>query len=341
MLMISGKTRLAVAIVLVGASVLFAACSGRAAAGYLVVTMKDGSQVTYNIPVDESQIQCVALGSSEKSLTDAEAAVAAVDGETISKQDFYIALSDAAGRPVLDQMIGELLLDQAAARVGVSVSQEEIEREFEGVKQQVGPDFEGLLEQYGMTVDDLRKNLQISLLVFKISTKDVVITEEQIAEYYAAHVADFETPERVRASHLLVETESDAQAALDMIGQGADFAEVAAAVSMDSMTAPNGGDLGFFAMGEMVKEFEDAAFALGVGELSAIVKTDYGYHVIQVTDRAEPYRASCEEVGGMIERLLKSAHAMKPAELLAALRASTLIVVFDPRFADLSTAPLP
>lgn len=340
-LMVRGKTRLGIAIAALGALLLFAACSGHAAAGYLVVTLKDGSQVTYNIPVDESQIQSVALGSSEKSLTDAEAAIATVDGEIISKLDFYIALSDAAGRPVLEQMIGELLLDQAAARAGVTVSKEEVEQEFEGVRQQVGPDFENLLAQYGMTADDLRRNIEISLLVFEISTKDIVITQEQIGQYYAEHVADFETPEKVRASHILVETEADAEAALDMIGLGADFAEVAAAVSLDPVSAKNGGDLGFFDRGRMVKEFEDAAFALGVGEISSIVKTAYGYHIIQVTDRAQAYRVSCEEVAGTIERMLKSNQAMKPAELLAALRESSLIVVFDPRFTDLGTAPLP
>lgn len=145
----------------------------------------------------------------------------------------------------------------------------------------------------------------------------------------------------VKASHILVDTEAEAQAALDRIRAGADFSEVAAAVSMDPVTAPNGGDLGFFAAGEMVKEFEDAAFGLRSGEISGIVKTDYGYHVIQVTDRVEPRRASLEEVSGNIERLLRSVHAAKPADLVAQLRSTSLITVFDPRFRDLGTVPLP
>jgi parvulin-like peptidyl-prolyl isomerase len=341
MLMTLGKTRLAVLMVVVGALALFTACSSPAMAAHLVVTMSDGSQVTYNIPVDESQVQSVVLGSSEQSMTDAEAAIATVDGEPITRQDFYIALSDAVGRPVLDQLISEMLLAQAATRAGVSVSKDEVELEFEAVRQQVGPEFESLLAQYGMTADDLRNNLEIGLLVFKISTKDAVVTDEQIAAYYDEHAADFASPEMVRASHILVETEADAQAALDRIKAGADFGEVAAAMSMDPVTARNGGDLGFFAAGEMVKEFEDAAFALTVDEVSGIVKTDYGYHIVQVTDRVEPRQASREEVGGMIERLLRSAHAMKPAELIAQLKATSLITVFDPRFADLGTAPLP
>ena len=167
------------------------------------------------------------------------------------------------------------------------------------------------------------------------------MTDEQINTYYDEHSAEFESPEMIKASHILVDTEAEAQAALDRIRAGADFGEVAAAVSMDPMTAPNGGDLGFFAAGEMVKEFEDAAFALRAGEISGIVETDYGYHIIQVTDRVEPRRASVEEVSGKIEQLLRSAHAAKPADLVAQLKSTSLITVFDPRFRDLGTTPLP
>jgi len=341
MLMTLRKTRFLVLTVMAGALALLAACSGPAAAAHLIVTLSDGSQVTYNIPVDESQVESVVMGSSKQSMTDADVAIATVNGQPITRQDFYIALSELAGRPVLDQLIGEMLIDQAAAQAGVSVSKEEVELEFEAVRQQVGPDFEILLAQYGMTADDLRKNLKIGLLVFKVSTKDVVVTDEQIATYYDEHTAEFESPEMVKASHILVDTEAEAQAALDRIRAGADFGEVAVAVSMDPMTAPNGGDLGFFAPGEMVKEFEDAAFALHTGEISGIVRTDYGYHIIQVTDRVEPRRASFDEVSGKIERLLRSAHAAKPVDLVAQLKSTSLITVLDPRFQDLGTVPLP
>jgi len=341
MLMALRNTKFLVLTVLVGCLALFAACSGPALAAHLIVTLSDGSQVTYSVPVDESQVKSVVLGSPQQSMTDAEAAIATVNGQPITRQDFYIALSETAGKPVLDQLIAEMLIAQAAAGAGVSVSNEEVELEFEAVRQQVGPEFEILLAQYGMTADDLRKNIQISLLVFKVSTKDVIVTDEQINTYYDEHSAEFESPEMIKASHILVDTEAEAQAALDRIRAGADFGEVAAAVSMDPMTAPNGGDLGFFAAGEMVKEFEDAAFALRAGEISGIVETDYGYHIIQVTDRVEPRRASVEEVSGKIEQLLRSAHAAKPADLVAQLKSTSLITVFDPRFRDLGTTPLP
>jgi len=341
MLMTLRKTRFFVLTVLAGSLALLTACSGSALAAHLIVTLSDGSQVTYNVPIDESQVESVVLGSSRQSVTDAEVAIAAVNGQPITRQDFYIALSEAAGRPVLDRLIAEMLLAQAATQAGVSVSEEEVELEFEAVRQQIGPEFEALLAQYGMTPDDLRENLEIGLLVFKISTSDVVVTDEQIATYYSEHMAEFESPEMVKASHILVDTEAEAQAALDRIRAGADFGEVAAAVSMDPMTALNGGDLGFFAAGEMVKEFEDAAFALHAGQISGIIKTDYGYHIIQVTDRVEPRRASLEEVSGRIERALRSAHAAKPADLIAQLKSASLITVFDPRFRDLGTVPLP
>ena len=87
------KTGFAVLTILLGTLALSMAFTGSALAAHLVVTLSDGSQVTYNIPVDESQVQSVALGSSQQSMTDAEAAIATVNGQPITRQDFYIALA--------------------------------------------------------------------------------------------------------------------------------------------------------------------------------------------------------------------------------------------------------
>ena len=92
-------------------------------------------------------------------------------------------------------------------------------------------------------------------------------------------------PEEVRASHILVQTEEEANKLYDEIKGGKDFADVAAMVSLCPSGA-TGGDLGFFGRGMMVKPFEDAAFSLEVGELSKPVKTQFGWHLILVTDKS-------------------------------------------------------
>ena len=90
----------------------------------------------------------------------------------------------------------------------------------------------------------------------------------------------------IRASHILVKTEDEANKLYEEIKAGKNFADVAAEVSLCPSGAA-GGDLGFFGKGMMVKTFEDAAFALNVGELSKPVQTQFGWHLIVVTDKAE------------------------------------------------------
>jgi peptidyl-prolyl cis-trans isomerase D len=119
------------------------------------------------------------------------------------------------------------------------------------------------------------------------------ITDERLAQYYEEHKEDFRQEEQVRARHILfklpqqataeeeAKARAEAEAVLTRIQGGEDFAEVASQISQDPASAQQGGDLGFFRRGEMVKSFEDVAFALQPGEVSAPVRTDFGYHLIK------------------------------------------------------------
>ena len=113
-------------------------------------------------------------------------------------------------------------------------------------------------------------------------------------DYYDQHQDEFKRPEQIQARHILIKVDDkrpDAQAKqeIDKIRQqiagGADFAKVAGEVSEDTGSKVKGGDLGFFGRGQMVKEFEDAAFNAKVGELAGPVKSPFGYHLIQVLDK--------------------------------------------------------
>ena len=121
----------------------------------------------------------------------------------------------------------------------------------------------------------------------------IVVSQADIERAYNENITQYETPEQIRASHILLKTEGKddaevkarAEAILKQAKAGADFAELAKKNSEDEGTAPKGGDLDFFGRGKMVPEFDQAAFALKPGEISDLVKTQYGYHIIKMADK--------------------------------------------------------
>jgi peptidyl-prolyl cis-trans isomerase D len=146
----------------------------------------------------------------------------------------------------------------------------------------------------------------------------VEMTDERLAQYYEEHKEEFRQEEQVWARHILfklpqqagVEEEarmrSEAEAALSRIRSGEDFAAVATQVSQDSASAQQGGDLGFFKRGDMVKSFEDVAFGLKPGMVSEPVRTDFGYHLIKVEEVQEAgYRPLARVMGELRERLTR------------------------------------
>ena len=133
---------------------------------------------------------------------------------------------------------------------------------------------------------------------------DQAVTEERLRELYDQQLALREPADEVRASHILVATQAEAEAARARVEAGEDFAEVAEDVSTDAATAPNGGDLDWFTRGAFVDAFSDAAFATAVGEMSPPVQTDFGWHVIFVADRREDEVPSFEALRDELEEFL-------------------------------------
>ncbi len=167
-------------------------------------------------------------------------------------------------------------------------------------------------------VDVVKANLLKSYGIRKF-LEEVTFEKAAVQAYYTANQAQFTEPATVRASHILVADEdklAEVKAALD---SGSEFAEVAKTYS----TCPSkekGGDLGFFGKGQMVPEFEQAAFAMAVGDVSEPVKTQFGYHIIKLADKKEARQLKLEEVADKIEQHLlhqaqNQAYTQKIAEL--------------------------
>ena len=132
---------------------------------------------------------------------------------------------------------------------------------------------------------------------------DIEIDDDEIRYYYDTHLDEFEHPESIHARHILLENEDRAADLLKKLKRGKDFLKMAKEHSVGP-TKDTGGDLGYFEKGKMIPEFEEAAFALKIGEISGVVKTQFGYHIIKLEDRKKEYTESLEEVEEKIKNIL-------------------------------------
>lgn len=154
-------------------------------------------------------------------------------------------------------------------------------------------------------------------------------TEAKLKEAYEAYVKEHKGEEEVRASHILVKTEQEAKDILAQLDKGADLATLAKEKSIDPSKDRNSGDLGFFTKEQMVKEFAEAAFALKKGETAkAPVKTQFGWHVIRVTDRRAQAAPKFEEVKDQLRQKLAETIAQ---DEINKLRGAAKIQRFDPK----------
>ena len=236
-----------------------------------------------------------------------EEPVATVDGEAITANEVYQLMLGSVGPQAVEQLITEKLIGREAERKNIVVTEEDINAEIDKIKADYGDDetFLAMLEWYGYTLDALKNQLKPQIMLTKLLEPEIEITEDELQEYYETNKSEFvTTPEEVKASHILVNTKEEAERLLAELKAGADFATLAKENSKDPGSAEQGGDLGFFGRGEMVAEFEEAAFSLGIGELSGIVESTYGYHIILVTDKQEevvrPYEESKEDIREMV-----------------------------------------
>ncbi|MFH1847435.1 MAG: peptidylprolyl isomerase [Candidatus Omnitrophota bacterium] len=169
-------------------------------------------------------------------------------------------------------------------------------------------------------LDEARKKILIARLL-KDNIDDVVeITEDDVKEYYGRNKMKYMTPRYLRVAHVLSSSREDSENILAELQNGADFADMARAKSIDP-TAQNGGDIGYFPIGQLMPEFENACVGLAIGETSDVVRTKLGYHIIKLTGRREPELKSVQKVRDTIRSELHTKKRQKIFnELLARLR---------------------
>jgi peptidyl-prolyl cis-trans isomerase C len=261
--------------------------------------------------------------------------LARVNGEPVTKTDFDRIVKnlelgngpipanrrDAILRGALDQLITYTALMQEAKARNISATDAEVDQRLKQMQSQfrTDDDFKKALADRNMTLERLRNDTRINAVIHKMIEAETAnqpeATDVQVREFYDKNPGRFMKAETVRASHILIkvppqadeETKKKARAQIESVLKeakaGADFAQLAKDHSQDG-SAAQGGDLNFFGRGQMVPPFEQVAFALKPGEISDIVTTQFGFHVIKVTEKRPASAVPFEEVNPRIRQHL-------------------------------------
>jgi parvulin-like peptidyl-prolyl isomerase len=200
---------------------------------------------------------------------------------------------------VTDILIVEALLTEEVKRQGITVTDEEIERRL----QNAPPDANQDPVTYRKRIE---RDIAFRKLFAACYEGKIAVTEADARAYFQARPTKFNTPAQVRARHIQMEASQQALAEnlLAQLKDGADFAALAKSHSQDESSAAQGGDVGLFQHKDMEKPFADAAFALQVGEISGIVKTSYGLHLIMVTERQDAVKRDFDDARDEIVAIL-------------------------------------
>ncbi|HTX68770.1 MAG TPA: peptidylprolyl isomerase [Thermoleophilia bacterium] len=216
---------------------------------------------------------------------------------------------------IVNYLVQNEVIKAKAADMGVSVTDKEFQDRMKQIVQQVGGQkkLDSLLKQQAVTQAQLEEQLKAQMLQDKVQQKvyaGIKITPAQIQKYFndPANKSQFNVAETVDARHVLVKTKAEAEkvrALLEADNTDANWKAVAAKYSTDPGSKNNGGELGSFPKGRMVKPFENAAFSLKVGEISQPVKTQFGYHIIEVTKKTPASKQTLDQAKATIEQQLK------------------------------------
>ena len=230
---------------------------------------------------------------------------------------------EALRQGILENLIDRTLLYQESVNQGIEVKPEQIEEEWVRIRERFNT--EEALDQALTKMntnqetirDEIRRVQAVKTFIQDRFARGAEISEEEARAFYDTHQEAFQRPEQIRARHILIRPESDGgeQADLDARNRlevlrkeaeaGADFAELAGKHSQGP-SGKRGGELGYFSRGDMAKPFEDAAFALKEpGELSDVIKTRFGYHLIKLEDRREAGLVPFEEVQEKLQEYLQ------------------------------------
>lgn len=284
------------------------------------------------------------LSASEK--RSPEAKVAVVNGSVITQRDLDREMNGTKRRlagmgksieddklqilkiQVLENLINLELLYQESQKNGIAIEKAAINEQLKTIKTrfQNEDNFKKALHNMDLTEADLRLQIRRELAVRQLIddkfVEKTIVSEKEAKAYYDSHPDDFKKPELVKANHILIKIDRHADDSQktealkkirdiqNRLKKGEDFASLAKEFSQCPSSA-NGGDLGYFTRGQMVKPFAEAAFALAPGEVSNIVETEFGYHLIKSVDKKPETVMAYKDIKDKLRKYLKQKNVMK------------------------------
>lgn len=245
---------------------------------------------------DEGTADGDSEGTNIEELAEKEV-VAEVAGEEITKDELYNSLLAQSGAEVLDALIVEKIVAAEVEEKDIEISDEDVQAEMDEMKEIYGGEeqFTMALAQAGLNEEDMKEDLKMNLRLKTLVDPYLEISEEDMKSYFEENKEKFGEQEQVKASHILVEDEELAKEIEGKVKDGGDFAELAKEHSIDPGSKDSGGELGFFGRGQMVPEFEEAAFNMEPGEISEPVETSNGFHIIKVEEKKEASESTFED----------------------------------------------
>jgi peptidyl-prolyl cis-trans isomerase C len=282
---------------------------------------------------------CARCGGGGKEAAPAVRTVALVNGEPVSVDVLAHELRDArAGaaegdaqgdvlrRRVLDEIVDRVLLLQEARARSIIVGQDQVERAFLRVRSEYpGSHFDDLLAQERLSQAELKNRLKDQLTIERLFEQEVFgklqVVPAEVERYYADHAGEFQEPERVRVSQIVVPTRDEAQQIREKLRRNPQtFADVAKKSSIGP-EGKNGGDLGYIGRGAGFPEVFDACFSMPLNVISEVTPSPYGFHIFRVVDRKGAQKRTLEQARAEIaDKLARDKRARAQEEYLRTLR---------------------
>lgn len=267
---------------------------------------------------------------------------------TIGSREFKLSvleaqLLDKYGSELLNQLLDREALRLEADEQGIKISREEVDAELKSMRQGYDSEeqfYDSMLTQLGLSKEDIREDVYYKLVLEKIATKNIEISDREVQEYINAHPEEFSALSLLRIQKIVNETDDQAQRTLELAQSGTDFGTLAKERSLDTLTASDEGDLGWVEDNDpfISQEILVAARKLAIGELAGPISTEEGFVVIRLKDKREQSKGSPEEIEISVRKMLALQNAPPMQEIVQSLRSKFNAIILVPELVKKQTS---